>query len=207
MKLTLKGVYGVSFARKRMNGYEIEHGLNGVLGDNIIFLGCYWMNDAPSILRSAISKGRPCVVIFNTLNKNSKESLMGHWISIYINYGNLTLGYFDSYNLEPEIYSRSMGKFLRDSPWSVYKLTYRIQGIKSLVCGVYAMYYVYLLSHHSLKKSFAHIHKIFKKHQYKNNDKLILRIAYKIFHMPVCEKTFCLRASINECRVNNCDHV
>lgn len=189
-----------------MNGYEIEQGLKDILGDNIIFLGCYWLSDASRILHSAASKNRPCVIIFNTINKNSKESLMGHWISIYINYGNLTLGYFDSYNLEPEIYSRGMGKFLRDRPWTVYKLTYRIQGLKSLVCGVYAMYFVYLLSRHSLKKSFAHIHKKFKRHQYKNNDKLILKIAYKIFQMPVCEKKFCLRASVNECRLSNCDH-
>ena len=200
-------MFGVLFVLKRMNGYEIERGLKDVLGDNIIFLGCYWMEDASSILRSAVTKSRPCVIILNTIKKNAKEGLMGHWISIYINYGNLTLGYFDSYNLEPELYSRGMSKFLRDKPWSLYKLSYRIQGISSLVCGVYTMYYVYLLSRHSLKKSFAHIHKKFKKHQYKNNDKLILRIAYKIFHMPVCEKTFCLRASINECRPNYCDHL
>ena len=189
-----------------MNGYEVEQGLKGVLGDNIIFLGCFWMNDITRILRSSARKSRPCVIIFNTLEKDSKESLMGHWISIYINYANLTLGYFDSYNLEPEIYSRGMSKFLRDNPFTVYKLSYRIQGIKSLVCGVYVMYFTYLLSRHSLKKSFAHIHKKFKKHQYNDNDKLILRIAYKIFNMPVCEKTFCLRASVNICKPNYCDH-
>jgi len=177
-----------------MNALEIERGLAGVMGDKVIFLGCHPQGYFSNLLDQAKQHLKPAVVILNTLNWGETTIHLGHWIAVYINYETLTLGYFDSYNLHPSINSLALHRFIQAHPYmTVHRLAYRIQGTHSIVCGIYAMYFCYLLSHQHLKRVMQCIHGTFKKGQYFYNDKLILRLGYKLFHMPQCE-TNVLRA-------------
>lgn len=188
-----------------MNALEIEGGLEGKLGGKVRFLGCHYLEDISYLLDTAKYEIKPCVFVLFTLANNDKSSQLGHWISVYISYADSTLGYFDSYNLYPKIYSRALHAFIQARPCiTVHKTSYRLQGVHSLVCGVYTMYFTFLVSHHGLKKAFSHIHNIFKKHNYKYNDKTVVRIAYKIFKMPICENTFCLRGNMRQCSLDYC---
>ncbi len=189
-----------------MNGVEIEFGLQGSLGKKIRFLGCYWIDDIPRLLN--LSKNYPSVFILNTLSKDDKTSVLGHWIALYVNYMDGTLGYFDSYNLDPKHYSIPLHDFIQSSPHiTVYRLSYRLQGIHSVVCGIYTMLFSHLLSHYNITSSFSYLHKIFKRRQFTYYDKLVTRMVYRLFKMPSCEKTFCLQGDIGECKALFCKEV
>lgn len=187
-----------------MNALEIERGLAGVLGDKIIFLGCHPESHVDMLLDQAKQQLKPTVFILNTLKWGET---LGHWIAIYIHYESQTLGYFDSYNLDPRLHSLALHHFIQAHPYmTVCRLAYRLQGLQSLVCGIYTMYFCYLLSHHHLKHVMHSIHATFKKGQYFYNDKLITRLGYKLFPMPQCEVTFCLLSNVKDfCRREICN--
>lgn len=186
-----------------MNALEIERGLVGVLGDKIIFLGCHPESHVGMLLDQAKQQLKPTFFILNTLQWGEA---LGHWIAIYIHYESQTLAYFDTYNLEPSLHSLTLHHFMQaHSYMTVWKLRYRLQGMQSLVCGIYVMYFCYLLSHHHLKRVMPSIHATFKKGQYFYNDKLITRLGYKLFPMPQCETTFCMLSHAKEfCRREIC---
>lgn len=188
-----------------MNALQIEEGLRGVLGDRVNFLGCYPQNDFLKVIQDAKKLLKPSVFILNTLNRED-TAIMGHWIAVFIDYETLTIGYYDSYNLHPSLNSRALHSFIQSSPYmNVSTLAYRLQGIQTTVCGLYVMYISYLLTHYTLKRALQSIHATFKKGQYFYNDKLITRMGYKLFHMPNCERTFCHRENMKQCKRNICD--
>ena len=130
---------------------------------------------------------------------------IGHWITVYVDYNTLTLGYYDSYNLDPSFHSKLLHEFIQASPYlRLNQLSYRLQGLQSLVCGVYAMLFCYLHSHYPVKRVMRYIHDTFKKRKFLYNDKLILCLGYRLFKMPQCEKIFCLRGDEKQCRLHIC---
>ena len=111
----------------KMNTLEIERGLAGKMGDNIIFLGCHPESSFGGLMQQAKRLPRPAVVILNTLNSGDDSKKLGHWITLYINFDTLTIGYFDSYNLEPRINSLSLHDFIQARPYmTVCRLRYRL---------------------------------------------------------------------------------
>ena len=61
----------------------------------------------------------------------------GHWITVYINYETLT---------PVSINSLALHRYIQAHPYmSVYKSTYRIQGIKSIAC-IWNFQHVFVLA-------------------------------------------------------------
>lgn len=176
-----------------MNGREIQDALAGVLGDRVDFLGCHEQRRALALVHLAKKRTKPCMFILNTLNATNGSHIMGHWFTVYINYHTQTIGYYDSYNLHPKFNSRILHHFMKTHPqMKIDTLPYRLQGLDSLVCGLYSMVLCFLLSRHPLKRVMAIIRVTFKRHKYLYNDKKVTRIAYNIFKtMPECLETFC----------------
>lgn len=186
-----------------MNAMEIESGLMDVMGDRIVFLGCHPQNKISDLLNLSRGHVKPVVFILNTHSAPTDE--LGHWITIYINYQSLILGYFDSYNLHPSLHSLTLHHFMQRHPYfTIQRLRYRLQGAQSLVCGIYSMYFSYQLSHHDINRVLQCIHGTFKKGQYFYNDKLITKIGYNVFHMPPCARTFCVHET-RYCQRHICD--
>ncbi len=182
-----------------MNAREIQAGLAGILGDRVYFLGCHDHRRVTDLINLARKQVKPCVFILNTL---SGSKTMGHWITVYLNFQSQTIGYYDSYNLHPKYNSAVLHHFMQTCPhMKISTLNYRLQGLNSLVCGIYCMFFCLLLSWHTLKRAMCIIHATFKKHQYHYNDKRITRMAYVIFrNMPHCMPTFCPAGSRARCR-------
>lgn len=188
-----------------MNAREIEDALTGVLGERIIFLGCHPENHLYTLLKQASQRLKPCVFILNTLGYEDNTDQIGHWFTVYIDYSSNTLGYYDSYMLPPLLNSSTLYHYIKTHPnLTVSTLTYRFQGLHSLVCGVYSMYVCYLLSFLNITQTLSCLHSTFEKHKFLFNDKLISRLGYKIFNLPKCSKTFCKNDI--RCQRNICDH-
>ena len=72
--------------------------------------------------------------------------------------------YFDSYNLSPLVNSLVLHSFIQTYTLiTVSRLAYRLQGTHSVVCGVYTIYFCYLVSHQSLKRAMQCLQVTFKK--------------------------------------------
>ena len=185
-----------------MNAREIQDGLAGVLGDRVYFLGCHGQSHVSDLIHIARKQAKPCVFIINTLNESMGHNYMGHWITVYLNFQSRTIGYYDSYNLHPKFNSPILHQFMQKCPhMKISTLNYRFQGLSSLVCGIYCMYFCFLLSHHTLKRAMCIIHATFRKSQFLQNDKKVTRLGYTIFRrMPSCLKTFCQRGNVTSCR-------
>ena len=165
-----------------MNNMEIERGLRGHTGKQALFLGVLLADEVKSIPRHR----KPVVCIVNTLPSYSKRK-MGHWICLYYEPGMLV--FLDSYALNPKIYSEYF-KFNDHPGLSVYKNAFRLQGTRSDVCGAYAMYFAYNVSHLGVRETLEKICMEFSKTDYSRNDEHVMRFAYSKFLMPVCHQTF-----------------
>lgn len=175
-----------------MNASEMQRALAGVLGNKAIFLGCYFEDELFDAIQSTKQYVKPCIMIINTLRSNDTSHKIGHWFMIYMNHATSTLGYYDSYNLQPMLNSSTLYKFIQANPsMNVSTLAYRLQGLKSLVCGVYSMYFCYVFSLRNHKYAVQCINKKFKRNEFYHNDKLIYRLGHKLFLMPRCERRYC----------------
>lgn len=174
-----------------MNGLQIEEALAGRLGDEVYFLGCHAESDVGDFFLHARQQNKPCVIIM--FIEGDTKLAVGHWVTVYINYSDGVIGYYDTFNLHPALSSPSFHKKLQVYPsLKLRTLCYRIQSINTLFCGLYCMYFCYLLSYNNNDNFFLRtVHRTFKKNHYYYNDKRMIRIAYEKFHMPPCSKVFC----------------
>lgn len=174
-----------------MNAREIEEGLAGSLGNGIIFLGCITDGDILKYLRCAMRQNKGCVFILFVEGSSNTE--IGHWVAVYINFAEKSIGYYDTYNLNLAITSPTLYSFIQRFPClKLTTLAYRIQSVNSLVCGAYAMYFTYLISHKNhLDKVWNILHRTFKRNTFISNDKIIIRLAYRLFTIPHCSQLFC----------------
>lgn len=75
----------------------------------------------------------------------------------------------------------SLHRFIQETLFmDVIKLPYRLQGTQSIACGIYAIYFIYFLSHQSIQRVLLCIPAKFIEGQFANNDKLTLHQAYVI---------------------------
>lgn len=187
-----------------MNGEEILQALNGKLGTKINFLGIHTLHTLHEVVNEVYSSYTSGAFILNTLPIESKTNTMGHWVGVYLNGASLTTAFFDSYNLEPKIYSTLLHHALNPpSRRAYYRNSFRLQSLSSYVCGIYALHFIYHCSHYGVRSAFNYFHKYFNKRNPVLNDRMIVKIAYKLYRMPRCVKTFCLHKHDRYC-VGNC---
>ena len=163
------------------------------MSERVIFLAAYPQSYICSLLKPSRQQIKPVVFVLNALSGEDTSNHLGHWMAIYLNYQTLTLGYFNSYMLSLLVNSLVLHAFIQTHTHiAVSRLAYRLQGTHSVVCGIYAMYFCYLVSHQSLKHAMQCLHMscsvCIKKGQYAYNDKLITHLGYKLFHIPSCVK-------------------
>lgn len=172
-----------------MNGEEILKALRGKIGEKVVFLGCLALDDINHVIKEAEKCKKPVLVIMNTLSYYDNPSDMGHWLALCINYSGGCIGFFDSYKLPIEYYIPRFEGILNS--FKDINVPFRLQGSKTLVCGVYCILFAYVVSHYNVYRGFGFFNKRFCKWKFSFNDKLILRMAYKTFPMPSCVKVFC----------------
>ncbi len=166
-----------------MNTIEIRTGLKNRLGDRCHYLGIYEENELKKVISiSSRLIDKPSVFILHVLDK--PEFTMGHWIVIYINYQIRVFSYLDSLNLPLHMLSKSLCNIANTIHMTVLKIPYRLQAMKSVTCGAYSMFFVYLLSKDSIYCLFKRIKRFFTKGDYIKNDREIIRVTYRIFNMP-----------------------
>lgn len=172
-----------------MNSQQIQTALRGKINNQQInFLGCFSADEIVNLDVVDRKDKRGIVFIANILTKNQLQ-LMGHWIVFYI--ANKCIYFFDSYGLEPRLYSKHFINFLKkNSTFTILKNTFRLQADDTLVCGVYCCVFVFLLGKLGIMKTCLFITKSFSRKNFLNNDRKVIRYAYDHFVMPQCTSTF-----------------
>ena len=173
-----------------MNSQQILLALRGQVNYNVVnFIGCLPSNEVAHLDLSHYHKdGKPIVFIANVLSSEQLH-VMGHWVVFYIK--GKCIYFFDSYALKPRLYSKHFGHFFNNHEgYTILKHKFRLQSDDSLVCGVYCIQFVYLVSQRGIIKTCEYLRNIYHKNNYVMNDRKVLRFAYKTFIMPPCAKTF-----------------
>ena len=154
----------------------------GRTGKQALFLGVLLADEVKSIPRYR----KPIICVVNTLPSYSNRK-MGHWLCLYYEPGMLV--FLDSYALDPKVYSDYFR--YKDYPGlSIYKNAFRLQSTRSDVCGAYAMWFAYHVSHLGVRETLNKTCMEFSKTEYSKNDVHVMRFAYSKFLMPVCRQTF-----------------
>ena len=127
-----------------------------------------------------------CLILFiNTISSN-----LGHYVVCAKNENDFY--FFDSYGFSPYSYSL---KIPFSSKLKKYYLSFRLQSNLSSNCGVYAIFFIHLITHCNynmicFKSIFT---KLFNQKNYLENDKYIIKYLFKYFpSLSVnCEKVIC----------------
>lgn len=180
-------------------GEDIERRIKGVN-----YLGCYLADECYRIEARGGSKFS--FAIINILSSKSPRSAMGHYI--LVGFIRNSLLYFDSYGLNINYYSFYLSNYIRhykNKGYRIIRVGRRLQGMGSLVCGLYSLYIAYILARYGVVGIDSHIRRKFTTN-FARNDRIIVRLCYRIFkNLPECIKTFCVGAlSYDECRRRIC---
>ena len=165
-----------------MNNLEIEKGLRGALGKEARFLGVLLADEVERLFKTR----QPVVCIINTLPSWSQKK-MGHWLCIYRDPNRVVC--LDSYAQEPRSYSVYF-KNLEKPGLQLIRNTFRLQQMHSDVCGAYAMYFTYYITHIGPSDTLKRVCSDFSKADYSGNDEFVMLFAYNKFSMPPCPYTF-----------------
>lgn len=191
-----------------MNCLEINEALNGVLGREVQYLGCYLANDARKILKKIYN--HPVVFIINTLDAESADT-MGHWVTFCIAKAmtKTEIVILDSFgNPRIETYSKYFKVILNSfEKYDLHIFNDRIQQLETYFCGNYALYFTYYLSHLGVGKALRKFAQDFKYEQHSKNDALVVKFTYDNLNMPLCQTTFCLGDDSQDACYNLCEQV
>lgn len=171
-----------------MNSEQILQALQGKLDhNNLHFMGCLSADKVAQLdLRN--KGGKPMAFIANVLSTKQKH-LMGHWVVFYIN--GKCIYFFDSYSLNPRLYSRHFLHFLnKHKEFTIFKMIFRLQSDYSLVCGAYCIQFLYICNRLGIIKTSEFLRKNYNNCSYVMNDRKVLRYVYKTFKMPPLQATF-----------------
>ena len=171
-----------------MNSEQIIKALQGKLDhDNMHFMGCLSADKVAQLdLRN--KGGKPIAFIANVLS-TKQIHLMGHWVVFYII--GKCIYFFDSYSLNPMLYSRHFLHFLnKHKEFTMFKMLFRLQSDQSLVCGAYCIQFIYLCNHLGLIKTSEFLRKNYNTCSYTVNDRKVLCFTYSHFKMPPLQATF-----------------
>ena len=124
--------------------------------------------------------------VANILRLGDKR--MGHWVVFLIIKSPMKkIYFFDSYGMEPTFYSGDFDNFLkRNREYELYTLNRKLQSDESLVCGLYASWYIYHTSRYTLSKVMQLLKKSFTSGKEKENDKAVFQFYLKKLNRKKC---------------------
>ena len=106
----------------------------------------------------------PACYVVNTDNSRGPGE---HWVAFFID-SDMSADYFDSYGIHPV---KKTLNWLRDRTICVHYNTLWLQSPASMVCWAYCLYFLHKRSNNvALENALS----IFKEHNFRNNDKLVL---------------------------------
>ena len=135
------------------------------LKHNTEFIGCFPSDMIPKDI------SRPCSIIVNTGNSSSPGE---HWIALYLTWNNVF--YFDSFGLP--ILEMDIINYLK--PYYDHAIYSKkcIQDMSSAACGLYTIAFVENVKNEETFKQFLNL---FKSHNLKKNDDIVLKYMTQLF--------------------------
>ena len=168
-----------------MNTDDILYVLKGRLGRNIIFHGVLSSDQVRSF---EIPKIRDNNIAFIANILRLGDLRMGHWVVFLITKSPTNeIYFFDSYALKPAFYCGDFEFFLkRNSIYEAYNITRKLQSDASLICGLYASWYIYHCSRHSIYRVTQILGKTFKDRSGYENDKIVFNFYINRLNKKSC---------------------
>ena len=134
-----------------------NHEISRYFEDELLFNGVFSRNNLPDLPRDG-----GYVINLDDLGESGT-----HWVAIFVN-GNRAI-YFDSFGVEH--LPREIKRFLRGKDLMVN--IYRVQDIRSILCGYYCIKFLDFMFD---GKSLMDFTSLFSPHDFKENEKIILRL-------------------------------
>ena len=182
-----------------MNSHDIIWSLKNKLGGRVKFMGVYSADEVSNMNFHNYSSDKPYIFIANTLPSNIYS--LGHWIVYYVDTKIKQIYVFDSYGLDPRVYTQYFKRFFNNHP--SFKIWYnikRLQAEDSYVCGLYAVHATKTITNKGLNYFLQYIDRGWSFNNYRHNDRKIVRLT-NIHTLPnYCHKTFCPHITFRECK-------
>ena len=168
-----------------MNSYDIYEVLRNRVGRNILFRGVL-ASDQVKSFEIPNMRDKDIAFIANILRLGDKR--MGHWVVFLITKSpTKEIYFFDSYGLSPVFYSNDFAEFLKcNKEFELYAIKRKLQSDTSLVCGLYASWYIYHCSRYSLSRVMHILKKNFPTDNGKHNDKAVFNFYIKKLNRKKC---------------------
>ena len=170
-----------------MNTADIHYVLKGKVGNKILFRGVLAADQVRS-LQIPNDRERDIAFVANILRLGDKR--MGHWVVFLILKSPMKkIYFFDSYGMQPTFYSSDFDDFLkRNREYQLYILDRKLQSDESLVCGLYASWFIYHCSRYTLSKVIQILKKSFAVGKEEENDEAkfnfyLRKLNKKIVHI------------------------
>ena len=168
-----------------MNTSDIYYVLKGKVGSKILFRGVMAADQVNSF-KIPSCREKDIAFVANILRTGDKR--MGHWVVFLITKSPMKkIYFFDSYGMDPVFYSGDFEDFLKcHREYELYTLQGKLQSDESLICGLYASWYIYHCSRYALSKVMQILKKSLIIGKEKENDKIIFRFYLKKLNRKKC---------------------
>lgn len=167
-----------------MNTEQIYRAIERHLGSYRNFIGVYLSDNLEWIKREK----EPVVFIVNTLRMSDPATLMGHYIVLYYDKKRKFVYFIDSYNFDKQLYNTEINRFC--TGLTVEYLPFRLQNFKSLVCGLYSIFFTVILTREGVRGIDQVVRLYFKRGKFKYNDAIVTKYCYKRFNLPPYHTVF-----------------
>ena len=155
-----------------MNGYQIQDVVGRLTELSIFFKGCYINSNIPKSFFNL----RSGFFIVNTLPRHSKQT-MGHWVLFLVKEN--ILYFFDSFGFKPKLYGYNIKFFFENFPnHKEVVFDYPIQDKKSLYCGIYTIFFSYLLFIKNISTRMIKRKKLFSRICLERNDSYVKKFVF-----------------------------
>jgi hypothetical protein len=134
---------------------------------------------------------RPLALVVNDCTSDESGN---HWVGIYVPNNRGPLYFFCSYGLGINSYASYFNEFTRKLKMDIIENIKCLQALKSNVCGLYVIYFLYKINMGCCLKSVYHNFS----NNVKKNDANVIKFSSKFF-MPTINKHKNVNNVINQC--------
>ena len=168
-----------------MNTADIADVLKGRVGPRLLFRGVL-SSDQVKTFEIPRCREKDIAFVANILRMGDKR--MGHWVVFLIKKSpEKTIYFLDSYGMKPRFYSKDFSEFVsRYQEYEVYSLSGKLQSDTSLICGLYASWYIYHCSRYTLSNVIRILRRNFTVGRGKENDATVFRFYLKKLNRKKC---------------------
>ena len=162
-----------------MDTRELESAIRGNLGGLVNYVGVF-SSDHVGNIKIPLRRDKALAFIANTLESSSDINNMGHWVCFYITKSpNNHIVFFDSYGLDPVIYTHNFQLFLnRNKYFKIFEFKKSIQPDNSYKCGLYVLFFIHNVSHYGIRQTLVKIRSTFSNTNLHENDKRVVRYYF-----------------------------